>query len=325
MQVPLEIISTPPCFAKVARNSRRRFAYTIMALADGTHMALPIMVIAGATAGPRLVCVAGVHGNEHEGITALYELWNEIPPDTLKGTIVMVPVANPPAFRAGKRRNPDDLLDMNRVFPGAKDGTITERLAYHLFHDIVQDAQFVLSMHGFPDDAMVLPYTEYPCNLPVTAASRAAACAFGLEYIEAWEWPEGLLVTTCTRAGIPAIEPEIGGLGYSKAQRRQQYKTGVANLLAHLGMHSEPLPASAAVHDVQRTTIRASTGGVLYQHCAIGHRVCADEVFATILDLTGGILAEVRSPTDGIIAAQRLRASVNPGEMVGVVFTDPCL
>jgi predicted deacylase len=87
-------------------------------------------------------------------------------------------------------------------------------------------------------------------------------------------------------------------------------------------MHSEPLPASPAVRDVQRTTIRAPTGGVLYQHGTIGARICADDVFATILDLTGGTLAEVRSPTDGIVAAQRLRASVNPGEMVGVVFTE---
>jgi predicted deacylase len=321
MHVPLEVICTPPRFAKLARNSRYRFAYTITALADGTYLALPMMVITGAAAGPRLVCVAGVHGNEHEGITALYEIWNEILPDTLNGTIVMVPVANPPAFRAGKRRNPDDLLDMNRVFPGAKDGTITERLAYHLFHDIVCDAQFVLSMHGFPDDAMVLPYTEYPCNLPVTAASRAAACAFGLEYIEGWEWPEGLLVTACTRAGIPAIEPEIGGLGYSNPQRRRQYKDGVANLLAHLGMHNQPRPAPPAVRDVQRTTVRAPTGGVLIQHRAIGATVRANDVFATIMDLTGGTLADVRSPTDGIIAAQRLRASVSPGDMVGVVFS----
>ena len=99
--------------------SRHCFALTAGTMADGTELTLPVLVAPGASRAPRLVCVAGIHGNEPEGITALLELWDEIGPGELAGTLVLVPVANPPAFRAGERRNPEDPLDMNRSFPGA--------------------------------------------------------------------------------------------------------------------------------------------------------------------------------------------------------------
>ena len=208
-------------------------------MADGTEPALPVLVASGASHAPRLVCVAGIHGNEPEGITALLELWDEIEPSDLAGTLVFVPAANPPAFRAGERRNPEDPLDMNRIFPGRADGTITERLAHRLFHDVVVGADFVLSLHGWGRGALVVPYTEYPRDSPVTQASRAAARAFGLEWIEAFDWPPGMLVAVCARHGIPAIEPEIGGLEITVSERRALYKRCTLNLMSHLGLLAE--------------------------------------------------------------------------------------
>jgi predicted deacylase len=51
---------------------------------------------------------------------ALLELWDEIEPSDVAGRLVLVPAANPSAFRAGERRNPEDPLDMNRIFPAAR-------------------------------------------------------------------------------------------------------------------------------------------------------------------------------------------------------------
>ncbi len=166
-------------------------------------------------------------------------MWDEIEPSDLAGTLVLVPAANPPAFRAGERRNPEDSLDMNRIFPGRADGTITERLAHRLFHDVVAGADFVLSLHGWGRGALVVPYTEYPRDSPVTQPSRAAARAFGLEWIEAFDWPPGMLVAVCARHGIPAIEPEIGGLEITVSERRALYKRCTRNLMSHLGLTAE--------------------------------------------------------------------------------------
>jgi len=300
--------------------SRHRFSRRVAALADGTVLAIPILVVTGQASRPRLVCVAGVHGDEHEGVAAQLELWEELAPDAMTGTLVLVPVANPPAFRAGMRRNPEDPVDMNRVFPGDPSGSVTERLAYHLFHDVVAGADFVLSMHGWSSGVLVVPYVEYPRDSPVTEASLAAARAFGLEYVEAWDWPVGMLVAACNRAGIPAIEPEIGGLGCTTSEGRALYKRGVRNLMRHLGMLDREPELPARVTRVTRCALRAPSGGLIRRHVELGDAVRAGDTVATVTDLVGITLESVVSPIDGFVAAVRLTASVNPGDMLAVIF-----
>lgn len=314
------VISQRLDYQALPLRSRRRFSYRVATMADGTALAIPILVITGQAHRPRLVCVAGIHGDEHEGVTAQLEVWEELEPDELNGTLVMVTVANPPAFRAGMRRNPEDLLDMNRVFPGSPTGTVTERLAYHLFHDIVAEADFVLSMHGWSSGALVVPYVEYPRDSPVTEASLAAARAFGLEYVEDWDWPTGMLVAVCTRSGIPAIEPEIGGLGCTMPERRALYKLGMRNLMRHLGMLSGEPELPATIKRVTRRMLIAPLGGLVRRHVELGCAVRAGDIVATITDLTGVPLAPVEAPIDGFVAAVRLMASANPGDCLAVIF-----
>ena len=310
----------PIAYDALTPRSRRRFAIPVGAMADGGETTLPVLVATGTTRRPRLVCVAGIHGNEPEGITALLELWDEIDPAQLAGTLMVVPVANPPAFRAGERRNPHDLLDMNRIFPGREDGTITERLAYHLCHDVVAGADFVLSLHGWGRGGLVVPYTEYPRESPVTGPSRAAAEAFGLEWIEAFDWPPGMLVAVCTRHGIPAIEPEIGGLEMTIPDRRALYKACCRNLLRHLHLLPEALEAPEQVRDVVRAQVTAPVGGVIRRLVELEEEVVAGDPIAVITDLFGQPLAEIVSPVDGFVAALRMTGAVNPGEQLAVIF-----
>jgi len=317
---PLLETDSPLGYDELPLHSRHRFAYRVSPMPDGSHLSIPVLVMVGTAHRPRMVCVAGVHGNEHEGVTALLELWDEIEPEDLNGVLVMTPVANPPAFRAGTRRNPEDMVDMNRVFPGKDDGNITEQLAYRLFHGVVVGADLLLSMHGWTDDAMVVPYAEYPRESPVTEASRAAAFAFGLKYVEAFDWPHGLLAAACNRAGMPAIEPEIGGLGCTIPERRSLYKRGVRNLMKHLGILSGEPEVPTSVRHVKRTMLHAPVGGIIRRHAELEDEVNAGEPILTITDLTGSPLAQIESPLDGFVASQRLRASVSPGELVAVIF-----
>jgi predicted deacylase len=293
----------------------------VSAMADGSALVLPVLVATGGSHRPRLVCVGGIHGNEPEGVAALFEYWNELDLEALNGTLVIVPVANPPAFRAGERRNPGDPLDMNRIFPGRADGTITERLAHRLYHDVVVGADFVLSLHGWGRGALVVPYTEYPRDGAVAATSRAAAAAFGLGWLETFDWPPGMLVAVCTRNRIPAIEPEIGGLECTVPERRALYKRGITNLCRHLGLLPGTPDVPARVTDVTRVAVAASTGGLLRREVELGEPVTAGQCIAVIGDLLGRPLAEVVSPVAGFVAAQRLTAAVGPGDQVAVIFT----
>lgn len=309
-----------PDVGRLPPTSRHSFSLRVTRMADGGSLCLPVNVLVGKEAGPRLLMVAGVHGNEHEGVMAQYELWEELSLEEVSGAVVMVPVANPPAFRVCQRRNPEDMLDMNRVFPGKPDGSITERLAYRLYHDIALSADFVLSMHGWTHGSLVVPYTEYPKDLAVTEVSRAAAIAFGLEYVEAFDWHPGLLVAACTEAGIPAIEPEIGGLSCTVPERRARYKEGVFNLMRHLNMlPGDPSPQDV-IREVTRTMHLAPVGGVLRRQKELGDTVERGETIATICSLNGAPIESIEAPGDGFVAAQLLTAAVNPGDLIAVIF-----
>ena len=323
MTAPLlvsEVLDGPVAFDQFAPGSRHSLELAVAHMADGTTVSLPILVEVGQAAGPRLVCVAGIHGNEPEGITALLDIWDGPGLEAMRGTLVLVPVANPPAFRAGDRRNPQDPLDMNRIFPGSATGTITERLAYRLYQDVVADADFVVTLHGWGRGGMVVPYVEYPRDTAVTPASRAMAACFGLDWIEAFDWPTGMLAAVCARRGIPVIEPEIGGLESTICERRALYVRGIYNLMRHLGMLPGQPDDQQPPRDVERVEVVAPRGGLIRRRRELGEPVRRHEEIAVVCDLLGRTVAKVTSPMDGFIAAQRQTASVNPGEQIAVIF-----
>jgi len=91
---------------------------------------VPFTVVNGKEAGPVLALVAGTHGMEYVPIVALQRMRTAIDPATLRGTVIMVHVANMPSY-LGRTiyYSPVDGKNLNRVYPGKADGTISERIA----------------------------------------------------------------------------------------------------------------------------------------------------------------------------------------------------
>ena len=97
---------------------------------EGGGQKLPLTLICGAKEGPTMMISAGIHGAEYIGVQALSELSRELDPRELKGNVICIRVANPSAFRDYVRFFvPEDGKNLNRVFPGKKDGTLSERIA----------------------------------------------------------------------------------------------------------------------------------------------------------------------------------------------------
>src|SRR5690242_8836241 len=101
--------------------------------------------IVGAQPGPRLLIVAGVHGDEYEPMEAVRRLIADITPEQLKGSVTLVPCVNEAAFRRASRVG-EDQLDLARVCPGRPDGSITERIA-HALSELIGRSDFFIDMH----------------------------------------------------------------------------------------------------------------------------------------------------------------------------------
>ena len=307
--------------AGLADGTRHEFALEVVALGDGGELRLPVKVLAGRGARPVFVVVAGIHGDEAEGILALLDLWQALDPRDLRGRLVIVPVANPPAFAAGRRTSPIDDLDLNRVFPGRPDGSATQQLAHVLFHRLVAGADLLFTLHSWYSQGVAEDFIECPRSLAGGGAkARAAALASGFGRVRVLDWPAGLLAGVANDAGIPAIEAEIGGLGRSLPEGRERYCAHVRALLRHLGMidHEAGPEIRGALYEARH--VLAPAGGLMRLATALGAEVESGALLGTIHDLHGRPRHAVHAPFAGRVGAHRTFASVRPGDNLFTLF-----
>ncbi|MFO0747893.1 MAG: succinylglutamate desuccinylase/aspartoacylase family protein [Myxococcota bacterium] len=101
------------------------------------HLAptIPVHVFDAGVPGPTALIQAGIHGDEIAGVHALEELLEEgLRP--ARGRLLVIPVMNPPAYRARQRAAPGGL-DLNRCFPGDAAAPERERRLARQLMDLV--------------------------------------------------------------------------------------------------------------------------------------------------------------------------------------------
>ena len=130
------------------RNQKTRGLVPIAGRADGGLWQLPLLTLTGPTTGPTLVVTAGVHGDEYEGIETIARLYQQLEPTALRGTLVMLPVCNLPAYESAQRSSQIDGLNLARTFPGDANGTITQRIAAWIRAHLLAHADFYIDLHS---------------------------------------------------------------------------------------------------------------------------------------------------------------------------------
>jgi predicted deacylase len=289
---------------------RLRFLVPGTRLPDGWPLAIPVTVLVGRNPRPRLVAIAGVHGNEYPGPLALLELAAELDPASIDGTLVLVPFANPLAYNAGTRVSPEDGVNLNRVFPGDPKGTLTLRLAHALVDGIVQDADLAVDLHSAEATGVMMPMAGFREHTgPVALASARAAAAFGLDMNWMMRWAPGTLSTALNQRGIPAVGCEVGGLGVASAEEVALYRDGVMRLV-----RDEERALSSEVEVMEDVVAPAS--GILEVRARLRDELRAGQLVGHILDPWGERIATIEAPFDGRVVHQRLFRQVRAGETV---------
>ena len=85
---------------------------------------IPVTVVHGARPGNVLALVAGTHGYEYTSIMALPRVLARLDPARMTGSVILVHMANPPAFYGRRVYVGPDGKNLNRVYPGRADGTV---------------------------------------------------------------------------------------------------------------------------------------------------------------------------------------------------------
>lgn len=98
--------------------------------------------------GPTVLMTGGNHGDELEGPVALMKIIQEMAAWKINGRIIVIPGLNFPAFQQGTRTSPIDNGNLNRMFPGKRNGSLTEMIAHYVDTELFPLADIILDMHA---------------------------------------------------------------------------------------------------------------------------------------------------------------------------------
>ena len=301
----------------------------VPARAGDSGTTIPITVINGAAAGPVLALIAGTHGMEYVPIVALQRMRDKIDPKTLKGTIVMVHVANMPSF-LGRTiyYSPVDGKNLNRVYPGKADGTISDRIADTITRDVIAKATHVVDLHCGDGNESLRPYSYWITtgDPKVAQAGRAMALAFGLDHIvvdnERPTDPAASVYTsnTAITRGKPALTTETGGMAVVDEPSIEMVQRGVAGLMKHLGMRPDgPAPVAKPVLLERSVVVRAESTGIFYAEVQKAATVKRGARLGRVTDFHGKTIEEIFAPFDGHILYVVGTPPITKGEPVAAV------
>jgi predicted deacylase len=192
---------------------------------------IPIVVLKNGD-GPTALLVSGTHGDEYEGQVALCNLAKSVDPARIRGRVIILPAANLPAALAGRRTSPIDEGNLNRLFPGDPDGTVTQQIAYYIEHELVPMADLVCDLHSGGSSLMYVPSALYGGwkRDGGTEQGVAALKAFGSPIAYVAEQNQGgtrTLSGGAARHSVVCLGTEAGGSGHVARSALRMVERGV--------------------------------------------------------------------------------------------------
>jgi predicted deacylase len=294
---------------------------------EGTR--IPITIVHGARPGPVLALIAGTHGYEYPPITALQHVRRTLDAEAVSGTVIMVHVANMPSF-LGRTvyYSPVDGRNLNRVYPGRADGTVSERIAYAITTEVIDRADYVVDLHGGDGNEALRPYCYWMLtgDAVLDSASRELAVAFGLDHIvidRGRPADPGASVYTSNTAltrGKPSITTETGQLGSNDPAWVALAERGVWNLLRHLKMVPGDVERPGGIVWLDGyEVLRSPVTGIFRPAVRDGYAVAEGGLLGTLVDFFGEPIQDVRAPFAGVVNYVVATPPVREGEPLGMV------
>lgn len=309
---------------------------------NGFDVTITAHILVGATPGPTLTLLSGLHGNEWLHLEFFRQFVAEFDPATTAGRVLVVPMANAVAFGTLSRyvRDDSDNADANRSFPGGG-RTFTwlaEQVATTIANEVFAHTNALIDFHlGIWGSVMCSTiYSSDYTDPEVSERSRALALAFGSPWIFAartrgWPGPRTSQGYAGEILGIPSCGSFIGGAGFDRDLERdwaQRNLTGIRNVMKHLGMVSgeQNLPDRYLIYEAVHR-VNPKNGGLLEPVNLVetfGRPVQKGELLGRIISpFSFEVIEELVSPADGVLSFWARNYPIRPGEWAyGVVPLD---
>jgi hypothetical protein len=283
---------------------------------------------------PRLALVAGIHGNEPNGVFVLSRLadfLNRIQTQrdqdqTLVERVLIVPAVNVLGINTRNRFWPFDKVNINRMFPGRTDGETTQRIAAAVMA-LTTQAYYRVDIHTSNLDIEEMPQVRlYEPN----DDERATACLFGLPAVvertsdtvlantlnHGWrEYGGENFVMQCGQAG--SLQPahcEVLFRALVAFLNRTGIVTGISLAEDEDDIHYFGLNQSFAVISAQ--------AGIFVSRREVGAWIRAGDRIGNIYDgFSGAVRARVKAPVTGLLSTLRRQPLLCEGDLIARLMT----
>lgn len=280
----------------------------------------------GNNSGKRLSIVTGIHGDELEGQYVCYELSKRIhaEQDMLTGIVDIYPALNPLGVDSITRGIPMFDLDMNRIFPGNKEGAMAEYVAAKAIDDI-KGSDVCIDIHASNIYLKEIPQVRIS---EMTAGELVPlARKLNIDYIwvhQAATVLESTLAHSLNSIGTKTLVVEMGvGMRVTK-EIGDQLTDGIFVLMKELGMwQGEVITPRKPIESEDGSVhfLNAAASGIFLPRINHCKEVINGEFIGEVVDtLSGKVLQKVFAPCNGLVFTLREYPVVYEGSLIGRIL-----
>lgn len=228
----------------------------VSTLANGHELSIVVHRLEGDAGGPTIGISGGVHGDEPDTVEYVRAFIEKMKEEPFSGTLVAVSCGNPLAFESRTRNTPNDMMDLNRVFPGDPDGLLTQQLAHKLFELFSAECEYFVDFHC----GGILPTVDYV----YLHGDEGLARAVGSHLLYIGDSYGGSLAYCLEQKGLRTTVIELGGGRTSSVPGTRRAVEALTRILTYAhALDGEVEPTKDQVVLDAMKILRPHHGGVL--------------------------------------------------------------
>lgn len=296
---------------EVSPGSQEIISLHVGKLPTGAKISVKTHIFSADKEGPNVLLLAGLHGDEINGVEILREaIASKMFEKLVCGNLVLIPILNIYGFVNFSREVPDGK-DVNRSFPGSMSGSLASRMASILTKRVLPHIDWGIDFHTGGDNRYNYPQIRYTRR---DNRSRELAMDFGAPFII----EKGLLSKSLRKTArdhkVPMIVYEGGealrldGLAIESALK------GIRRILTKHGMLEGKCEAANCIEFRKSGWVRAKQAGIFIWSKSSGAKVSKGETIGSIYDPYGQTRSAVQASRDGYIIGHNNTPVVHQGD-----------
>lgn len=285
----------------------------ISKLPSHTSIDISITVYRSENPGPVLLLLGGMHGDEINGVEIVRRLIESDHNKVKRGTTICIPILNVYGFIHFSRTVPDGK-DVNRSFPGNKNGSLASRMANYVVKDIIPKIDYGIDFHT--GGAQRTNYPQTRCVMK-DEENRKLAEAFGAPFALNSKFRSNSLRWSASKLGKRILVYEGGESTRFDEFAIEQGVSGALRLMKHLDMIDEAPEPGALSQVVQSSSwIRARNAGLFQPMVKSGDQVNKNQVVGYLTDPFGEKKQPVKTKVAGYVIGLNNNPLLHQGDAI---------